>query len=156
VYPLEKRFENVFSWLDLMRTNETVIMIIMLIIAIINMITAFLVLILERTRMIGILKTIGMQSSSLIQIFLYSSLYILAFGILLGLLLGISICWLQQHFNFIKLNESIYFIKSVPILLEFKQIAFIVLITIATCMALLLIPSFMIKKLSPTKAIQFN
>jgi lipoprotein-releasing system permease protein len=156
VYPLEKRFENIFSWLALMKTNEVVIIIIMLIIAIINIVTAFLILILERTQMIGILKALGMPSQSLISIFLYSSLYILIVGISIGCFVGISLCLLQYHFHWIKLNEAAYFIQSVPIDLSMKQILWIIGLTIFVCISLLLIPSVIIFKLSPAKAIRFN
>jgi lipoprotein-releasing system permease protein len=156
VYPIEQRFESIFSWLALMKSNQTVIMIIMLIIAIINMISAFLILILERTRMVGILKALGMRSNQLIQIFIISSAFILIIGISIGLILGIGLCWIQDKTHFFKLNEAAYFIQSVPIHLEASQIVNIVLITLVTCLSLLSIPAIIIKKLSPTKAIRFQ
>lgn len=156
VYPLEKRFANVFSWLRLMKTNEIVIVTIMLIIAIINMITAFLVLIMERTKMIGLLKSIGMPNFQIMKIFIFSSTYIVLFGALSGSIFAILLCKLQAHFGFIQLAESTYYIKQVPIFLNWTTVLLINLGTIFICVLLLFIPAFIIRKISPTKALLFN
>lgn len=156
VYPLEKRFANVFSWLQLMKTNEIVIVTIMLIIAIINMITAFLVLIMERTKMIGLLKSVGMPNFQVMKIFIYSSTYIVLLGTISGTLLAVILCKLQEHFGLIQLAESTYYIKQVPIYLNWSTIIIINLGTILLCILLLFIPAFIIRKISPTKALLFN
>jgi ABC-type lipoprotein release transport system permease subunit len=101
IYSLEKRFGNVFSWLQMMKMNEKIIIIIMMIIALINMISALLILILERTPMIGILKSLGMSNLKIQLIFLYSSFYIIGIGLFLGTLLGVGLCLLQQKFGFL-------------------------------------------------------
>lgn len=156
VYPLEKRFANVFSWLQLMKTNEIVIVTIMLIIAIINMMTAFLVLIMERTKMIGLLKSVGMPNFQVMKIFIYSSTYIVLLGTISGTLLALILCKLQEHFGLIQLAESTYYIKQVPIYLNWSTIIIINLGTVLLCVLLLFIPAFIIRKISPTKALLFN
>jgi len=155
-YTLEKRFSNVFSWLGMMKMNEKIIIFIMLLIAIINMITALLILILERTQMVGILKSLGMSNLKIQQIFIYSSLFIVTSGILLGTFLGVGLCLLQQHIGFINLDESTYYIKQVPIRLELSTIVWIDVGTILICLVLLLLPSYIIRTISPTKALRFN
>ena len=155
-YTLQQRFSSVFSWLSMMKVNERIIIIIMMIIAVINMITALLILILERTQMVGILKSIGMSNSKIRSIFILNSLQIAGLGILFGSILGISICLLQQHFGFFTLNESTYYVKQVPIYLQWSTILYILLLTFITCFILLLIPSYIIKTIRPVKALKFN
>jgi lipoprotein-releasing system permease protein len=156
VYPIESRFANIFSWLDMMKMNERIIILIMMIIAFINMTTALLILILERTRMIGVLKSIGMTNGLIKRIFLYTSSYIVLFGILLGVILGVGLCLLQQRFHFITLNESAYFLKSIPIYLNIFTLIGIVFSTLIFALLILLIPSILVNKISPSKAVQFR
>jgi lipoprotein-releasing system permease protein len=155
-YLIDKRFENVFSWLSMMKMNEQIIILIMLIIAIINMITALLILVLERTQMIGTLKAVGMPNFQIQKIFIYSSMYILSIGLILGTIAGVSLCKFQQHFGFLRLDEQVYYIKTVPIFLDPAVIIAINLIALIICSSLLLIPSFIVKTISPTKALKFN
>lgn len=156
LYPIEKRFANTFSWLDMMKTNERIIIIIMMIIAFINMMTAILILILERTRMIGVLKTLGMQPSAIRAIFLYNSFFIIAGGVLIGLVLSLSLCFLQYYTHWIPLDESSYFLSYVPIYVRFDIVAGIVLGTVVLCLSLMLIPTILIHKLNPAKAVRFQ
>lgn len=156
VYPIEKRFASVFSWLGMMKMNETIIISIMMVIAFINMITAILILILERIHMIGTLKCLGMSNGSIRIIFLYTSAFIVFLGILFGLVGGIGLSWLQQHFQVLKMDETVYFVKAIPIYLNPWAIAGIVLSTFILCVLLLFIPSILINKISPTKAVQFR
>lgn len=155
-YTLQQRFSSVFSWLSMMKVNERIIIIIMMIIAIINMITALLILILERTQMVGILKSIGMRNTKIRSIFIINSLQIAGLGILFGTILGLSICVLQQRYGFFTLNESTYYVKQVPIFIQWSTIAFIIVLTFLTCFVLLLIPSYIIKTIRPVKALKFN
>lgn len=155
-YTIQERFSSVFAWLDMMKINERIIVIIMLIIAVINMITAILILILERTQMIGILKSIGMPNASIRNVFLIHSMQIVGLGILLGTSLGVGLCWLQQKFGIISLNESTYYVKQVPVKLELINILAVNSITFIVCFLLLLIPSYIIKTITPVKALKFN
>ena len=136
--------------------NETIIIIIMMIIAIVNMITALLILIMERTQMIGILKSLGIENKKIKQIFLYTSFYIISLGVILGAILGIGLCLIQQHYGIITLDETVYYIKNVPIYLSVSTITYIIATTIFVCLSLLLIPAYIIKTILPTKALQFN
>lgn len=156
VYPIEKRFANTFSWLDMMKTNERIIIIIMMIIAFINMMTAILILILERTRMIGVLKTLGMQASAIRSIFLYNSFFIIVGGVLIGLVFSLSLSFLQYYTHWIPLDESSYFLSYVPIYVRFDIVAGIVLGTVVLCLSLMLIPTILIHKLNPAKAVRFQ
>jgi lipoprotein-releasing system permease protein len=155
-YLIDKRFENVFSWLGMMKMNERIIILIMLIIAIINMVTALLILVLERTQMVGILKSLGMKNFQIQQVFIFSSMYILSLGLLAGTVLGTGLCMLQQRFGFLHLDEGIYYVKTVPVFLDPLIILLINLIAFIICTLLLLIPSLIVKKISPTKALRFN
>jgi lipoprotein-releasing system permease protein len=156
IYSLEKRFGNVFSWLQMMKMNEKIIMIIMMIIALINMISALLILILERTPMIGILKSLGMRNLKIQLIFLYSSFYIIGIGLLLGTLLGVGLCLLQQKFGFLKLDEATYYVTKIPIALHTGNILFILFSTVLICFSILIFPSLIVRNVSPTKAINFK
>ena len=156
IYSLEKRFGNVFSWLEMMKMNEKIIIIIMMIIALINMISALLILILERTPMIGILKSLGMSNLKIQLIFLYSSFYIIGIGLFLGTSLGIGLCLLQQKFGFLRLDEATYFVNKIPIALHLENILFILFSTVIICFSILIFPSLIIRNVSPTKAINFK
>lgn len=155
-YTIEKIFSNIFSWLGMMKMNEAIIIIIMLIIAVINMITALLILIMERTQMIGILKSLGMANLQIRNIFLFTSFYIISFGTVMGAVLGIGLCLAQQYFGLFSLDESVYYIKKIPIYLDPITVLSILAGTIAVCLSLLLIPTYIIRTISPTKALKFN
>jgi lipoprotein-releasing system permease protein len=155
-YLLEHRFENVFSWLGMMKMNERIIILIMLLIAIINMITALLILVMERTTMIGVLKSMGMLHRDIRRVFIYSSLFILLIGLSLGTTIGVMLCFLQQRFGFLKLDESTYYVKTVPIYLDPIIILGINLIALIICTLLLIVPSVIVNTISPTKALKFT
>lgn len=156
LYPIEKRFASIFSWLGMMKTNERIIIIIMMIIAFINMITALLILILERTRMIGVLKTVGMQPSAIRTIFLYNSAFIIVSGVLIGMFVGLGLAYLQYHFHFVPLDESSYFISYVPIYIRPDIIFGIGIGTIFLSLVLMLIPTILVHRLNPSKAVRFQ
>jgi len=146
----------IFEWLELQNVNERVILILMLIVSIINMMIALLILILEKTNMIGILKSMGMKSWSIRRIFLYHGAYIVIFGLLLGNALGLTFCYLQQHFGFIKLDENSYYLSEAPIYFDFWALLLINIGTLVITVVSLLIPSFLISKIDPVKAIRFK
>ncbi len=156
VYSIKERFESIFSWLNMMKANEKLLIVIMLIVSIMNMITAILILILERTTMIGTLKTLGMTNFSIQKIFIYSSAYIVFWGLLIGNVLGYLLCFLQYKFGLIQLNESIYYIKKAPIVFEWSTFIFINSITLISILLLLFIPTIIIKNISSTKAIKLH
>ncbi len=153
---VRQRSSAIFDWLDLTDMNEKVILTLMLIVCIVNMITALMILILERTNMIGILKAMGSTNWTIRKIFIRQASHILILGLLVGNLLGISLCLLQKHFQFIKLNESDYYLDVAPIHLEFLPILFINLVTLVVTILFLIFPSYLISKISPSKAIRFS
>jgi lipoprotein-releasing system permease protein len=156
VYTIEKRFSGIFSWLGMMRTNETIIIGIMMIIACINMITALLILILERIHMIGILKSMGMPNVSIRKIFIYSSSYIVLLGVSIGVVAAVLLIVLQQKFGLIELNEASYYVKTMPVYLNMVMVLKIVGITLLCCISILGVSSFLVNKLNPIRAIRFT
>ena len=149
-------YPNIFDWLNIQDVNRNVVIIIMTIVAIINLITCLLVLVLERTRMVGILKAIGMTEWNIRQIFIYHASVITLAGIGSGLICGLALCWLQQSTHFIHLDESSYYLSYAPIKLIGGQVVSVCIFTGIICFLSLIIPSLVVKKLSPVKAIQFR
>ena len=147
---------NIFEWLALQDMNEQVILGLMILVAIINMITALLILILERTNMIGILKSLGATDWLIRKIFLYNAAYIVGWGLVIGNLLGLSICWLQLKFGFIKLPEESYYISVAPIDIEPITVVIFNLGTMIVCLFALIWPSFLATSINPIKAIRFK
>jgi lipoprotein-releasing system permease protein len=153
---IREKFPSLFEWLELQDINTIVIIGLMLAVAIINMITALLILILERTQMIGILKSIGARDASIRQVFLWFAIFITVGGILLGNIFGLSLAWLQYKFRFIKLDEADYYLDYAPVhVLPWHLLAvnFGALILIGLC---LIAPSFLVSKINPIKTIHFN
>ncbi|KAA2241617.1 ABC transporter permease [Chitinophaga agrisoli] len=149
-------YPNIFDWLQLQNKNEVIIIVIMTIVAIINMITAILILILERTNMVGIVKALGMRNWSIQNVFIYQAGYIVLTGVLLGNLLGLGLAALQQYTGFFKLPEESYYMSVAAIDLRWWEVALIDAGTFGVCICVLLIPSLIINKITPVKAIQFK
>jgi lipoprotein-releasing system permease protein len=149
-------YPNIFDWLNLQNMNEVIIIAIMTVVAIINMITAMLILILERTNMVGILKSLGMANGSLQRIFVYQAAYIVGAGLLIGNIFGLVVGWIQRATGLIRLNEAIYYMPTVPIEFKWWQIVAIDLGTLAVCVGVLIIPSLVIRRISPVRAVNFR
>jgi lipoprotein-releasing system permease protein len=147
---------QIFDWLNMQNTTRNILIAFMAIVAAINLITALLILVLERTRMIGILKSIGANNWTVQSIFLRYSIIITSIGIGLGTLLGLGLLWLQEKTGFIKLNEEAYFLDKAAVKIVWSQIIIIDLGTLAMCTIILLIPSLLVRKISPSRAIQFK
>lgn len=147
---------NIFGWLELQNVNERVILALMIIVGIINMITALLILILERTNMIGILKALGATNWTVQKIFLYYGAYIIIVGLLMGNILGLSLCFLQDTFGIITLPEEDYYVSSAPIRYNLPFILFLNIGTLLITVLFLIIPSFLVRFISPIKAIRFK
>jgi lipoprotein-releasing system permease protein len=146
----------IFDWLDLQDVNEQVILILMLIVSIINMVTALLILILERTNMIGTLKALGTSGGRIQQIFLYYGAIIVCVGLLIGNVLGIGLSLLEQKFHFIKLSESNYYLSYAPIKFDFLTILGLNIGTLLIITTFLFLPTLMVLSISPVKAIRFK
>jgi lipoprotein-releasing system permease protein len=153
---IKEIYPNVFDWLQLQNQNELIILIIMTIVAVINMITAILILILERTNMIGIVKALGMRNRNIQEIFIYQAGYIVLAGLLLGDIMGIGIAVLQQQTGFFKLPEESYYMSVAAISLHWWEVALINVGTFVICLLVLIIPSMVIRRITPVKAIQFK
>ena len=152
---VEKYF-YIFEWLKLFDFNIITILIIMIVVATINMVVALLVLILERTQMIGILKALGGNNWMVRKIFLYNAFYLIVRGLFYGNVIGIGLILIQQYFGIIKLNPENYYVNVAPVYLNWSYILLLNIGTIVICLLVLLIPSYIITKISPVKAIKFD
>jgi lipoprotein-releasing system permease protein len=151
-----EKYSYIFEWLQLFDFNIIVILIVMILVATINMVVALLVLILERTQMIGILKALGANNWSIRKIFLYNASYLILRGLFWGNGIGIAILLIQKYFGVIKLNPENYYVDQAPVYLNWGYIALLNGLTISVCFLVLLIPSYIITKISPVKAIRFD
>ncbi|HOW31364.1 MAG TPA: ABC transporter permease [Bacteroidales bacterium] len=149
-------YPQLFDWLSLQDMNVVIILVLMILVAGITMISTLLILILERTGMIGMLKALGSANTSIRKVFLYNSAYIIAKGLLWGNVTGLLLCFIQLRFHVISLPVESYFMSFVPINLNFLHIILLNAGTIICCIAMLLIPSYIITKISPVKAIRME
>lgn len=147
---------NIFDWLDLQVMTEVFALLLMLLVALLNMTTSLLILILDRTRMIGILKALGANNVLIRKVFLYNAILILGVGLFLGNLLGLGICLLQKTTGFIQLDESAYYFSEAPIHFEWLPILAVNVITVIITLLVLLLPTMIISKISPVKAIRWD
>ena len=156
IVPITDKYNQIFDWLNLQDMNVAIIIVLMLIVAGFNMISGLLILILERTNMIGILKGLGTVDASIRKIFMYQSGYLAIKGLLWGNLIGIALCFIQMQFNVIKLDPASYYLDTVPINLNILHLFILNAGTLFVTMVFLLIPSMIISKVSPEKSIRFN
>ncbi len=150
------KFPGIFDWLSLQSINEVVILLLMIIVAIINMVTALMILILERTSMIGVLKAVGEQDWNIRKIFIYYAAYIIGLGLIWGNAIGLLLCYLQKRFGFIKLNEEDYYISVAPIALDFWMIIGLNVGTMVITLIFLIVPSYLVTTIQPVKALRFK
>lgn len=153
---LKENQEEIFVWLAFLDINVWIIIVLMLIIGIINMGSAMLVMILIKTPFIGLMKSLGATNWSIRKIFLIQVAYLILKGMFWGNLIGIGACLLQEHFHIIKLNPEVYYLNAVPIDLSITSILWINGLTLIVCLSAMLIPSYVISKISPAKSIKFN
>ncbi len=156
VLGIKEKYPQMFDWLELTDMNVWIILILLISVAGFNMVSGLLILILERTNMIGILKAIGTRNWSIRKIFLYQSSFLITKGLLWGNVIGIAICFLQAKFQIIKLDPESYYLDAVPINLNLWHILAINAGTLAVIIIMLIVPSYIISKLSPEKTIRFN
>jgi lipoprotein-releasing system permease protein len=153
---IKQIYPNIFDWLQIQDVNRNVIFIVMAIVAIINLVTCLLILILERTRMTGILKALGSRDWMIQKIFLYHASLIAVRGMLIGLFIGLGLCILQQQTGFIKMNEAAYYVSEAPVYIIWWQVFAVCIATLLVCFLALLIPTWLVKTIRPVKAIQFR
>ncbi len=153
---IRSKYPAIFEWLALQDINEVVIIALMIIVGLINMITALMILILERTNMIGVLKALGQTDWGIRKTFLYHAGQIILMGLFWGNLLGIGFCLLQQKFGIIQLSEENYYLSVAPIELNLWTILLLNIGALIVIMIFLIIPSWLVTKISPVKAIRFK
>lgn len=156
VQSILEKYPQIFDWLGLQDINVVVLLVLMLTVAGINMIAGLLIIILERTNMIGVLKALGAENRLIQKIFIIQSGHIIARGLLWGNLIGISLALVQLHFGIFKLDEASYYLSTVPINLDIIHIVFLNLGTFATILTIMLIPSMAISRISPDRTIKFE
>lgn len=147
---------DIFNWLELQDLNVIVIISLLILVCGIDIISALLILILERTTMIGILKAIGAKDGSIRKIFLYNATYLIVSGLFFGNLIGIGASLIQLKFGLLSLPQESYFINQVPIKLDFFNLALLNIGTLVCCLLMLIIPSNIVAKINPVKAIRFD
>jgi len=153
---IKEKYINIFEWLKLFDTNIIVIIIIMVVVSTINMVVALLVLILERTQMVGMLKALGATNWSVRKIFLYNAAYLIIKGLFWGNVISVGLLLIQKYFGIIKLPPENYYVTVAPVAIDVPVILLINAGTIIVCVTLLLIPSYIITKISPVKALRFD
>lgn len=151
-----QRDPSIFEWVRLFDFNTYLIIAVMIIVASINMIVALLVLIIERSQMIGVLKALGSSDWSVRKIFLYNAFYIISKGLLWGNLIGIGLLLIQKFFGIITLNPETYYVKVAPVVINVGHILLLNLGVLFLCILIMIIPSYIITKISPAKTIRFK
>ena len=149
-------YPQLFDWIQVQNINRNITIIIMLLIAVVNLITCLLILLLERIPMIGSLNAMGATHSMIQKVFMYQASFIAWIGISLGVLIGIGLSLLQLKFQWIHLDESAYLIDTLPIEIQTLQVIAVVVGTAIVCYLSFLLPTIWIKKISPAKAIRFD
>jgi len=149
-------YPQIFDWLDLQDINVLIILILIILVSSTTIISTLLILILERTAMIGVLKALGMRNNAIRKLFLYNAFYIVGWGMLWGNLIGFTLCFLQQKFGIVTLSQESYYVSVIPINMSFLNILLLNLGTIVVCYLIFIIPTYVISKVSPLKAIRFS
>lgn len=155
-HTIKEVYPNIFDWLGLQNKTILLVLIIMTIVAVLNLVTCLIILVLERTRMVGVLKALGAPNKTVQGVFLYQGAFITGAGILLGNLLALLLIWLQQRYGIIKLQEEMYYISKAVIETEWWHFVVVNLGVFVVCLLVLLIPTIIVRKIQPVKAIQFR
>lgn len=152
---ITNNYPTIFEWINLFDNNVWFIISMMITVAVINMITALLVLILERVQMIGILKALGGQNKSIRKIFLYNASYLILKGLFYGNIIGLALLLIQKYGKVISLNPETYYVSTIPITINFWAFFLLNLGTLVMCFLILIIPSMIVSKITPSKSIKF-
>ncbi|RYD80614.1 MAG: ABC transporter permease [Sphingobacteriales bacterium] len=153
---IKERYPQIFDWLDLLNVNIEIIMTLMALVAAINMVTALIIMILERTRMIGVFKALGATDWTLQKIFIYNAMRLIGVGLLIGNALAFGLLLLQKHFHIMKLSQESYYVAQVPVHFNWNHILLINLGAFIFCTLAMLVPSLLVTRIRPVKAIRFE
>lgn len=153
---VKQKYPVIFDWIAIFDKNTYGIIAMMILVGVINMITALLVLILERTQMIGILKALGSRSWSIQKVFIYTASYLAITGLIIGNGIGLLLLFIQKYLSPITLNPSVYYVSKAPVDINLWTILCLNLLTFTICVLVLIIPSYLIAKIAPVKAIKFD
>lgn len=153
---IKEIYPNIFDWLNLQDKTIAIVLIIMIAIAVLNLVTCLLILVLERTRMIGILKAVGSGNALVQRIFLFQGAFITLTGLFFGNLFGLLFSWLQQRYGLIKLPEDAYYISQAAVDVVWWHVLLVNLGTFTVCFLVLLIPTYLVRRIQPVRAIQFR
>ncbi|MFW5820266.1 MAG: ABC transporter permease [Bacteroidota bacterium] len=151
-----ERYPQIFDWLELQDLNVMIIIILMLIVAGFNMISGLLILILDRTYLIGVLKALGGRNTMIRKIFLYQSAFLITKGLFWGNLIGIGLSYIQKKYEIISLDPANYYLTTVPINLDIFHLLLINIGAMLAIMMFLVLPSVLVARISPAKVIRFN
>ena len=156
VLSIKERFPEIFNWIALFDINVLLIIIIMILVGGINMITALLVTVLEKASLIGVLKTLGSSNNSIRSIFLINGTYLISLGMVIGNLISIVIIFLQNKIGFINLDPETYYVSELPFDFNFSSILFLNIGVLVLCFLMLILPSLVITKISPSESVKIN
>jgi len=149
-------YPNLFDWLDLQKTNETIILVLMTLVALVNLMTMLLILILERSNFIGIMKALGGSNGLVRRVFVYQSVYIIGRGLLFGNLFGLLICFLEYRFRFIRLPEDSYFVAYAPVHFDWVFIGLMNAAVFVVSVVVMIVPSWLVSRIAPVKVLRFS
>ena len=155
-YTVFENYPAIFEWLGLLDVNTVVMLVLMTVVAVINMISALLIMILERTAMIGMFKAMGATNWNIQKVFLFNATYLIGLGLLLGNALGLGLGFFQNETHFFKLDQASYYMNFVPVEFNIADILMLNIGTLIICLLVLIIPSMLVSKISPVKAIRFK
>lgn len=156
IISIKEKYPQIFQWLNLLDMNVVVILLLMIIVAIVNMISGLIILILDRTNTIGLLKAIGSNNQMVKKVFLYQSLFLIIKGLLIGNLIAIIICLIQDKFQILKLNQSSYFIDYVPINMSFGIFFLTNLGSLLFIFVAMYLPALIIMRIDPVKTLRYE
>jgi lipoprotein-releasing system permease protein len=153
---IRQKSPEIFNWLEMLDLNTLVIISLMILISVINMTSALLILIMERTTMIGILRAIGASAEMVRNLFLYQAAYIILLGMVVGNIIGLSLCYIQREYGIFKLDPANYYVSEVPILLRMDLMLYLNMGVFLTCVLMMILPTLAVNGIRPVKAIRFN
>lgn len=147
---------QIFNWLDLLDMNVWIIIALMIVVASVTMVSGLLIIILERTTMIGVMKALGARNKTIRHIFLWFAVFIIGRGLILGNVIAFGLIFLQRQFALVKLDPTVYYINAVPVEINIPLFLIINVFTFLICLFILIAPSYLISHISPTKSIRYE